>query len=160
MRTYSAYFSTLSTVNPTSGPAAQHSWLVNWRSIFGNRVGECRVRAKILSLSSTNLPWTADHVGSVRINFMSHTSNSNMGLILGAVHPVVDYLELDTTTSSGLTASIPDFMSQAGHITVSFYDATETLMTVVPEYQIWLYFDVDYDIPTQQNVEPSPASYF
>ena len=72
----------------------------------------------------------------------------------------MDYLELDTTTSSGLTASIPDYMSQAGHITVSFYDATETLMTVVPEYQIWLYFDVDTDIPTQQNVEPSPASYF
>ena len=160
MRTYSAYFSTLSTVNPTTGSAAQHSWLVNWRSIFGNRVGECRVRAKILSLSSTDLSWIAGHVGTVRINFMSHTSNSNTGLILGAVHPVADYLELDTTTSSGLTASIPDFMGQAQHITVSFYDATETLMTVVPDYQLWLYFDVDTDIPTQQNVEPSPASYF
>ena len=160
MRTYSAYFSTQSTVNPATGPAAQRSWPVNWRSIFGNRVGECKVRCKILSLSSTSVSWVAGRIGTARINLMSHTCNSNTGLILGDVHPVVDYLELDTTTSSGLTASIPDFMSQAGHITVSFYDATETLMTVVPEYQIWLYFDVDYDIPTQQNVEPSPASYF
>ena len=170
MRTYSAYFSTQSTSNPASGPASQNKWQVNWRSIFGNRVGECRVRAKILSASNANLYWTG-HVGTVRINFMSNTANSNQGLILGSVQPIVDssypsyasvynYLQLDTTQSNGLSAVIPNFMNQSQTLIVSFYDANETLMVGVPDYQIWLYFDVEDDIPVQHNYEQCPVSFF
>ena len=170
MRTYSAYFSTQSTSNPVSGQAAQCQWAVNWRTIFGNRVGECRVRAKVLSSSTAGLYWTG-HVGSVRINFLSNTANSNQGLNLGAVQPIVDssypsyasvynYLQLDTTQSNGLSAVIPNFMNQSQNLIVSFYDQTETLMVGVPDYQLWLYFDVDDEIPIQHNTEQCPVSFF
>ena len=99
MRTYSAYFSTTSTVNPpieTDNSRNNYSWNVNWRKIFGNRVGECRVRANLMSQSSQLLLENTDEnggtfdtytIGSVRLNFMSNTSDTTNGLNIGMIRP-------------------------------------------------------------------------
>ena len=183
MRTYSAYFSTVSTVHPPSATYLGDSWPVNWRNTFGNRVGECRIRAKLISVSSPSLCMNATHlngsiagqganVGSVRINFISNTAQYSAGVVLGSVKPLLDlsypyggatpynYLELDTSATNGLSVVIPNYMDQSQHLTVSFYDATEQPMINVPDYQLWLYSDIDDDIPVQPNVEKCPVSYF
>jgi len=186
MRTYSAYFSTISNLNsPTLGSngANDATWPVNWRKIFGNRVGECRVRANLISQSNRFLsesPYEngnaspAFTVGSVYVNFMSNTSDTTngFGVNLGSVRPVADpteilldgipycNLELDTRQTNGSSVVIPDINNQAGIIRVRFMDGTDTPMDRVPAYQLWLYFDIDDEIPIQHNVEKCPVSYF
>ena len=184
MRTYSAYFSTTSTVNPpieTNNGRNNYSWNVNWRKIFGNRVGECRVRANLMSQSSQLLLENTNEnggtfdtytIGSVRLNFMSNTSDTSNGLNIGMIRPMPDTtsittdglphctLELDTRSSAGLSMVIPDFMNQSSVFNIQILDETEFLMFRVPDYQIWLYFDVDDDIPHQRNYENNPLSYF
>ena len=184
MRTYSAYFSTTSTNNPPidqGNGRNNYSWNVNWRKIFGNRVGECRVRANVISQSSQLLlenlhenggTFDGYTVGSVRLNFMSNTSDTLNGLNIGMIRPKPDptsittdglphcTLELDTVCSAGLSMVIPNFMNQSSTFNVKILDETEFLMFRVPDYQIWLYFDVDDEIPIQHNVEQCPVSFF
>ena len=53
MRTYTLNFSTNSKTNPpvqNNGLNTQVSWNINWREIFGNNTGECRVRAVLQSI--------------------------------------------------------------------------------------------------------------
>lgn len=155
MRTYSLYLSTLSSINAPTNKTnlAQVKWSVNWREIFGNKVGNCRVRTHIISKSSNVLTW-ANNVGSCRINLASNTSNCSSGLNLGMVRPMNDfssatvnttYLECDTTMSSGLSMSIPSFNTE---VIINFFGSNDmTPMLNVQEYQVWLYFDVDSEDP-------------
>jgi hypothetical protein len=140
---------------------AQVKWILNWKEIFGNRVGECRVRTRMLSASSTAISW-ANNVGSLRASFSSITANATNGFTLGFVRPQSDYtsgtanttyLDADTLTSNGATIIIPN---SNGEFTVSFLNATESLMSNVPEYQLWLYFDVDDENPYSQADSQTP----
>ena len=184
MRTYSAYFSTTSTINPPiyTDSVNKVSWNVNWRNIFGNRVGECRVRANIISQSSKFLLENIDEnggtfngttMGSVRLNYMSNTSDTLNGLNIGMIRPMIDStstkltqedphctLELDTRSCGGVSMVIPNFMNQSSILNVTILNEREAKMDRVPDYQIWLYFDVDDDIPVQHNYEQCPVSFF
>lgn len=121
-------------------------WNINWREIFGNTEGECRVRVKFVSQSATNFTWTAN-TGSIRASFTSNNQNSSNGFNLGPIKPEIVtsspltlYLESDTTDTKGTTITIPktntDFI-------ISLMNGNESLMVNVPEYHIWLYFDVE-----------------
>lgn len=155
MKTYGLYLSTLSTLNKpisTSNSKGQVKWLINWREIFGNRTGECRVRARLLSSSaaSSTVTWALG-IGSVRISLSSISSTASNGLNLGCMRPQNDftgtnfaYLDLDTTTSNGITAIIPNSNYE---FTVTLLDNTEKVLTVAQDYQLWLYFDVDDENP-------------
>ena len=149
--TYSSFLTTAtaSKYAPTNkSNLAQVKWNINWREIFGNRNGECRVRTRFISSSSTSVSWVANN-GSIRASFSSNTSNSTNGFNIGFVRPQSDYtsgtnnttyLDYDSTTSNGITMIIPNSNSD---FTISLYDRSENLMVNVPEYQVWLYFDVD-----------------
>ena len=150
MRTYTLYLSTLSTVKPPSNKTnlANVKWNINWREIFGTRVGECRVRTRFLSASSNTLTW-GNNAGSLRAYFQSTTTNAVNGFVLGALRPQSDYtngqaqttyMECDTTTSNGCTVIIPNTNND---FTITLANNTENLMTNPQEYQLWLYFDVD-----------------
>lgn len=155
MRTYGLYLSTLSAIKSpisTSNSKAQAKWIINWREIFGNRTGECRIRAKLISSSaaSATITWALGS-GSVRISLPCNSANSVYGLNLGCMRPQNDYtgtnfayLELDTTTSNGITAIIPNSNNE---LTVTLLDRTESLLTVAQDYQLWLYFDCDDENP-------------
>lgn len=154
MRTYTLYLSTLSTVKPPTSKTnlAQVRWNVNWKEIFGNRIGECRVRTRFLSASSNALTW-GNNAGSLRASFSSTTTNSANGFVLGALRPQSDYtngvaqttyLECDTTTSSGATIIIPNTNNE---FLITLANNTEGLMTNPQEFQLWLYFDVDDENP-------------
>lgn len=162
MRTYGLYLSTLSTKNkPISTPItkAQVKWIINWREIFGNRTGECRVRARLISSSaaSATLVWEKS-IGSVRVSLGSNSANTSYGLNLGCMRPQNDftgtnfaYLELDTTTSNGISAIIP---TNNYEFCVSILDNTEALLSVAQDYQLWLYFDCDDENPLSLNDKP------
>lgn len=153
MRTYSLYLSTDGKNPPLSTAGfARTTWNVNWREIFGNRTGECRVRARLIS-QSTNLASTHAH-GSLRASFSSNTSNGFDGFNIGAIRPLLDYtsspnnytyLDHDSTNTHGSTIIIPN---SNGPFTVSLCDIYEGYMSVVPAFQLWLYFDVDDENPT------------
>jgi hypothetical protein len=156
------------------------SWRVNWRKIFGNRVGECKVRAHLITQSSVDLSEEDNEntnanatVGSIYTNFLSNTSDITYGFNLGTIRPVHDptkdidpatnpscTLELDTRCTNGLSMVIPDINNQNAIFNIRFMDAHDKPMDNVPEYQIWFYFDVHDDIPVQPNVEKSVVSYF
>lgn len=149
--TYGLYLSTNSNIKslqPVSKTALNNvRWNINWREIFGNLEGECRVRVKLTSAPSTSLTWSAN-VGSVRASFASNYQNSTNGFNLGAILPQLDtttatltgYLDCDTRATAGVTMIIPKTNTD---LTITFYNANENAMVNVPEYQIWLYFDVD-----------------
>ena len=123
---------------------SQVKWNINWREIFGTRNGECRVRAKLISQSSSTISWI-NNVGSLRCTLSSNTSNSTNGFNIGCVLPKSDvanvsYLECDTTGGDGSTMLIPN---SNGDFTISLLNGMENLMINSQEYQIWLYFDVD-----------------
>ena len=54
------------------------------------------------------------------------------------------HLDLDTLTSNGATVIIPNTNTD---FTITILNSTEYLMPNVPEYQLWLYFDVDDENP-------------
>ena len=151
--TYGLYFSTNSntkSLQPYDKRLLNNvKWNINWKEIFGNREGECRVRVKLTSASATNLTWSAN-VGSIRASFASNYQNSTNGFNLGAVLPRKDdtiatlttYLDCDTINSAGISMIIPKTNTD---LVISFYNANETAMANVPEYQIWFYFDVDVE---------------
>ena len=130
---------------------ANVKWNINWREIFGNRQGECRVRCRFISASSTStLTWAAN-VGSIRATIASSTTNASNGFNIGFVRPQNDftgtsftYLDCDTTTSNGTTMIIPNSNND---LTIMLINAQENFMTNMCDYQIWLYFDVDDEDP-------------
>ena len=155
MRTYSLYLSTTGVNKPLSTTnLAQLKWNINWKEIFGNRnVGECRVRVRLISSANASIT-TANNNGSLRASFQSYTSNSTNGLNLGAIVPntffitsttVSLYLEGDTSMTNGVSMIIPASNSE---LYITILNSSETLMLNVPNYQIWLYFDVDDENPT------------
>jgi len=156
MRSYSLYLSSTGVNKPLDKTnLAQLKWSINWKEIFGSRnIGECRVRVRFLSNSSTLLSWN-NNVGSLRGSFQSNTSNSSNGLNIGFLRPSSDnttatpltsYLECDTDSSNGLSMVIPNSNSD---FYITLLNSEEKLMLNVPEYQIWLYFDVDDENPTE-----------
>ena len=131
---------------------SQMKWNINWREIFGNRNGECRVRVRFISSSSTSLNWQ-QNIGSLRATFQSTCSNSNSGFNLGCIRPQSDftsstanttYLDLDTTQANGSTIIIPNTTSD---FYISILDSSEQPMVNIPDYQIWLLFDTDDEDP-------------
>ena len=151
--TYGLYLSTktsTSSLKPVNKTNLNNvKWTINWREIFGNREGECRVRVKVTSASATNLTWSAN-TGSLRASFASNYQNSTNGFNLGAILPQLDtttstltsYLDCDTIATAGVSMIIPKTNTD---LVISFYNANETAMANVPEYQIWFYFDVDVE---------------
>jgi hypothetical protein len=119
-------------------------WNINWKEIFGDKVGECRVRAKFISESYSLLTWE-NNLGSIRLSLSSNNTNSTNGFNIGVVAPITQtlgtYLDCDTITSQGCGSCIIPTNNQ--EFTVSILDNTENLMTSVPDYQLFLYFDVD-----------------
>jgi hypothetical protein len=149
--TYGLYLSTntgIKSLQPVNSTNLNNvKWNVNWREIFGNREGECRVRVKVTSASATNITWSAN-VGSVRASFASNYQNSTNGFNLGAILPQLDtttttpntsYLDCDTRATTGVSMIIPKTNTD---LIITFFNANETAMANVPNYQIWLYFDV------------------
>ena len=131
---------------------SQLRWSINWREIFGNRNGECRVRVRLISSSSSALNWQ-QNIGSLRASFQSTCSNSSSGFNLGYIRPQSDftsstanttYLDLDTTQSNGSTIIIPNTNND---FYLTILDSTEQPMTNIPEYQVWLLFDTDDEDP-------------
>ena len=118
-------------------------WNINWKEIFGDKVGECRVRAKFISESYALLTWE-NNLGSIRVSLSSNTTNSSNGFNVGMICPITEtlatYLDCDTTTTQGCTSIIP---TNNQEFTVTILDNTENLMANVPDYQLFLYFDVD-----------------
>ena len=155
MKVYSLFLSTNTTLGkyaPTDKTnLANVRWNINWREIFGNRQGECRVRCRFISASSTGaLTWAAN-VGSLRATFASNSSNSTNGFNIASVRPQNDstgtnftYLDSDTTTAVGTSMIIPN---TSGDFSIFLLNSNETPMVNVPNYQIWLYFDVDDEEP-------------
>ena len=153
MRTYSLYLSSTGLNKPNNTSNLAHlKWSINWKEIFGDRnVGECRVRFRFISTSSVSLNW-GDNVGSLRASFQSNTSNSTNGLNLGLICPrsdfesvdqidsIENYLDGNTASENGLSMIIPNNNTD---LYVMLINRRETLMINVPEYQLWLYFDVD-----------------
>ena len=127
---------------------------INWKEIFGNRNGECRCRVRYISNSGSNITWITN-IGSVRASFQSTSSNSTNLCNLGCVRPQNDftgtgftYLDCDTTTSNGATVIIPNTNQD---FQVSLFNANESLMSNVPDYQVWFYFHCDDEDPTNSN---------
>ena len=155
MRVYSLYLSTLTPSGSKYAPVSKTNlanvkWNINWREIFGYRQGECRIRCRLISASSTSLTWAAN-VGSIRATVASSTTNASNGFNVGFVRPQNDftgtnftYLDCDTTTSNGTTMIIPNSNND---LTIMLLNSSESQMTNVADYQIWLYFDVDDEDP-------------
>jgi hypothetical protein len=147
MKTYSIYLSTTSTITPPveKSNLARVTWSINWGEIFNGITGECRVRAKMVSADSANLTWAAN-LGSLRATFASNKSHSTNGFNLGQIIPIPNpvtaskwYMDCDTT-QNGSSIIIP---SGNTSFVVTFLNSTESLMASVPDYNLWLYFDVD-----------------
>lgn len=150
--TYGLFLSTTGATNKPYNKTNLNSvkWNINWKEIFGSVVGECNVRVKVISASNTNLTW-GNNIGSVRASFASNYQNSTNGFNLGSIQPLLDntsatanttYLDCDTRGSIGVTMNIPTTNTD---FSILFLNNSESLMVNVPEYQIWLYFDVFND---------------
>ena len=162
MRTYTLNLSTNSQINkPTTTLAnlASVSWKVNWKEIFGNRTGACRVRAKLTTQAQA---FTYLYTfGTLRCNLASSTSNCSNGLVLGQLSIINDQasganyrLTCDTTSmTNGVSMIIPNTNTD---LTINLLDSTENTFigTVagntfnITSYLLTLYFDVDEDEPT------------
>jgi len=162
--TVNAYISyTLSGSPPKYTPInkqnlSQLKWTINWREIFGNRNGECRVRVRLISSSSSAINWP-QNTGSLRATFQSTCSNSNAGFNLGYIRPQSDYtsgtanttyLDLDTTQANGSTIIIPNSNSD---FYLTILNAAEQPMVNIPEYQVWLLFDTDDEDPLCSSID-------
>ena len=148
--TYGLYLSTTGTINKPYNKTNLNNvkWNLNWKEIFGSVEGECRVRIKVVSQSATNLTWSAN-TGSIRASFASNYQNSTNGFNLGSIQPLLDntsstpnktYLDCDTSNSNGVSMIIP---KTNNNLIINFLNSNENYMVNVPEYQIWLYFDVE-----------------
>ena len=162
MRTYTLNLSTNSQTNKSTANLsnlASVSWKVNWKEIFGNRTGACRVRAKFQTQAQT-LAY-AYTFGTLRCNLASASSNCSNGLVLGQLTLFNDgasgtnyKMTCDTTMmTNGVSMIIPNTNSD---LTINLLDNTENTFigTVtgntfnITSYLLTLYFDVDEDEPT------------
>lgn len=150
MRTYSLYLSTASAVRAPLNAAnlANVTWNINWHEVFGYKTGQCNVRVRLVSDSAGSQTWT-NWIGSLRANFASNSSNVTNGLVLGLVRPQNDpvtstntVLEVDTLNATGPTMNIP---SNNGTLVISLLTKSDALMASVPNYTLWLLFDVEDD---------------
>ena len=150
MRTYSLYLSTASAVRAplNAGNLANVTWSINWHEVFGYKTGQANVRVRLISDSAASQTWT-NWIGSLRANFASNSSNVTNGLVLGLVRPQNDpvtstntILEVDTLNATGPTMNIP---SNNGTLVISLLTKADALMTSVPNYTLWLLFDVEDD---------------
>ena len=131
----------------------QMKWNINWSEIFGNQTGECKVRVDFLSTTSSMLTWNVN-VGSIRASFACSTSNNSNGMNIGdlrlnsEIAPSIytaatyKYLTSENTINNGTSMKIP---TTNGDFILTMLNSSELPMPNVPDYQIWLYFDVDDD---------------
>jgi len=127
---------------------------VNWREIFGARTaGDVRVRATLTSAAS-NMSGTRN-LGSIHMSLESNSSNMNSGLNLGCIRPQNDslaggsqYLGFDSSQGNGITAIIPNTSQE---LYIQIQNNFDLLMSNVPEYQLWLYFDADDESPNEMS---------
>ena len=141
-------------------------WNINWREIFGTRTGECNVRVKLISISD-EFVWDTS-IGSIRGTFASNTSNTSNGVVLAPLTPQYphdqivtsfSYMEADTLGTNGVTIVIPNTNMD---FTVSLLGPTETFLTGMLDYQLWLYFDVFDENPLlvgDQSTAAVPPSF-
>jgi hypothetical protein len=121
-----------------------YSWNVNWRSIFNDtKVKTCKVRFRLISTSTNTISKT---FGSIRASLQSNTSKVTNGFNLGNIvvkKEIINsnsyYLEGNTLDTDGFTMIIPT--TDTSILTLSIYDINENLLTTLPNYSIWLYFD-------------------
>ena len=104
MRTYTLNLSTNSTTNPpvtTNGLNTQASWNVNWREIFGNKTGECRVRALLQTVYIPQPP-TAIFITNYASTSSSATSITVMwsGGLTQDINPVTMTFKLNGTLTT------------------------------------------------------------
>jgi hypothetical protein len=123
-----------------------YTWNINWRSIFNNTKTEtCKIRFRLISHNTNTI--TKDNVGSIRVSLQSNTSKISNGLNLGSISVKRDnftqtnYLEGNTLDTDGFTMIIPK--TDNSFLTLSLYDINENLLTKIPNFNIWLYFDTD-----------------
>ena len=156
MKVISLYLSTLTTAGTKYAPVdksnlANVKWSINWKEIFGEYANSnlpCRVKAKLITAGATTLT-TANNQGSIRVSLTSQYSNITNGINLGVpiLRTTADsgttfYLDMDTIQTFGLSVNIP----MSNDFFVQFLKSDDrTLQSNVPEYQLWLYFDIDED---------------
>jgi len=147
MRTYSLYLSTVGINSPSNKTnLAQLKWSINWKEIFGDRVGECRVRVRFLTDTSPDFTWN-NNVGSLRASFQTNFSNNTNGLNVAAITPkthlgqeVEPFLEADSTGTNGVSMIIPNSNTE---LYITCLNMEETFMLNMENYIIFFYFDVD-----------------
>ena len=124
-----------------------YSWNINWNSIFATTKNQekCKVRFRLISTNTNTITNTG--ISSIRASLQSNTSKITNGFNLGSIlvkrdnYTQTNYLEGNTLDTDGFTMIIPNVDNSI--LTLSIYDANETLLTILPNYNIWLYFDTD-----------------
>ena len=124
-----------------------YSWNINWNSIFSTtkKQEKCKVRFRLTSTNTNTITNTG--ISSIRASLQSNTSKITNGFNLGSIlvkrdnYTQTNYLEGNTLDTDGFTMIIPNVDNSI--LTLSIYDANETLLTILPNYNIWLYFDTD-----------------
>lgn len=123
-----------------------YSWNINWKSIFNNTNHQgqsCKVRFRLISKNTNTI--SIDSIGSIHASLQSNTSKITNGLNLGSIlvkrdnYTKTNYLEGNTLDTDGFTMIIPT--TDTSILTLSIYDVNEKLLTILPNYNIWLYFD-------------------
>ena len=124
-----------------------YTWNINWNSIFSTtkKQEKCKVRFRFISTNTNTITNTG--ISSIRASLQSNTSKITNGFNLGSIlvkrdnYTQTNYLEGNTLDTDGFTMIIPNVDNSI--LTLSIYDANETLLTILPNYNIWLYFDTD-----------------
>jgi hypothetical protein len=121
------------------------SWLINWKSILPKKnANHAKIRCKLISDSTNNITnaWT----GSLRLSLQSHTSQITNGFNIGNVFVRKDplqtgyyYLESNTLHTDGFNFIVPT--EEQSVLTITMYDLNENMLTSIPNYQVFLYFD-------------------
>ena len=130
---------------------ANVTWNINWSEIFGEYADtnkSCRVKAKLITSGATTLT-SGNNQGCVRVSLTSQYSNITNGLNLGVTHlflledsGTTWLLDLDTYQTTGSSVNIP----KSNNFFVQFFKPDDrTFQPNVPEYQLWLYFEIDED---------------
>ena len=124
-----------------------YTWNINWNSIFSTtkKQEKCKVRFRLISTNTNTITNTG--ISSIRASLQSNTSKITNGFNLGSIlvkrdnYTQTNYLEGNTLDTDGFTMIIPNVDNSI--LTLSIYDANETLLTILPNYNIWFYFDTD-----------------
>jgi hypothetical protein len=143
MKTYSLYLSTLGSNVVNKSNLANVTFNVNWDALF-KKEGVANLRVAMIAGSSNSYSET-DNNGSLRLTLPSnYVASSGYGvnaspITLETRHGAGTHnLYADSIFSNGVTVNIP---KGNGTLTVFFINRSETLMSNIQEYQLWLYFD-------------------